>query len=157
MQWKSLLWSLNSALNLLLYCILTVWSLHWDFFIFWSSNRWNQNLIEISQWLSTLVCVVIFLITVVVNDIKLISIICRLFCKFKLSIILALHLLLTECMTVVQIRFWRSFLFVRRLKWLITLYLWSVFFSKITFQLSCKSHQTILNCKQILIIYQCSL
>ena len=157
MQWKSLLWSLNSALNLLLYCTLTVWSLCQDFSIFWSSNEWNWNLIEISQWSSTLICIVIFLITVVASDIELVSVICRLFCRFKLSIILALHLLLTECMTVVQIRFWRSFLFVRRLEWLITLYLWSVFFLKITLQLSCKSHQTILSCRQILIICQCSL
>ena len=116
MQWKPLLWSLNSALNLLLYCTLTVWSLHWDFFIFWSSNEWNWNLIEIPQWSSTLICVVTFLITVVTSDIELVSVICRLFCKLKLSIILALCLLLTECMTVVQIRFQRSFLFVRRLR-----------------------------------------
>ena len=156
MQWKSLLQSLNSALNLLLYCASTVWSLCWDFFIFWSSNEWNWNLIEISQWSSTLICVVTFLITVIVSDIELVSVICRSFCRFKLSIILALCLLLTECITVVQIRFWRSFLFVRRLEWLIMLHLWSVFFSKITLQLSCKSHQTISSYRQILIICQCS-
>ena len=132
MQWKSLLLSLNLTLNLLLYCVSTVWSLHWDFSIFWSSNEWNWNLIRILQWSDTLICIVILLVTVVANDIELISVICRLFCELELCVILALYLLLTECITVVQMRFWRLFLLIYNLEWLTMLHFWSVFFLKIT-------------------------
>ena len=56
--------------------------------------RFFNNLIHLFN-------IITLLITVIVNNIELISVICRSFYEFKFNIILIFYLLLTECITVI--------------------------------------------------------